>query len=71
MIGFREKRTQVVPIFSLFMSLEIPLLVAHRLLPFTAGYLPLGGDDLAQIGVLLGIAYAAEEARKAIGEMKK
>ena len=44
------------PISAFFMAFELPLLVARKLFPATASFLPLGGDEFNQAAILLMIA---------------
>ena len=51
--------------YGIALAVDILLVVANGTIPFCHGYLPLGGTDLAQLGVLLGLASVYSELDKA------
>lgn len=56
-------------LIGLAVACEIPLLVARRLFPRTAGYLPLGGDDLTQLGILVLTAVFLGQAYELVPQL--
>jgi hypothetical protein len=42
-----------IAVILMFAAFEFPLMVARKLFPKTASFLPLGGDEFTQLAILL------------------
>jgi hypothetical protein len=51
----------MVKVFAIMLAVDLLLTIATGLIPFLKRHLPLGGSDLAQLGVCLGLAAAYVE----------
>lgn len=46
----------MVEVFAIMLAVDLLLTIARGTIPFLKSHLPLGGSDLAQLGVCLGLA---------------
>jgi hypothetical protein len=51
------------------LALELLLICCEGALPQLGGYLPIGGSEIAQVGISLGLSVVVTELRSAWGEL--
>lgn len=59
------------PIIRAAVALEMALAICQAAVPWSQAVLPLGGSQLAQIGFLFGVGYAASELWKSVTDLTK